>query len=52
MLNGLTSYSSKIFKRNLLFFIMLDYVDHGKKLFYLKVLLGNNFPQFDKSPGK
>ena len=27
-------------------------MNQRKALFYLKVLLGNNFPQFDKSPGK
>ena len=39
MLNGLISYSQ-------------DCVNQRKTLFYLKVLLGNNFPQFDKWPGK
>ena len=49
ILNGL---SIQIFKQNLSFFIIQDCVNQGKKLFYLKILLGNNFPQFDKSPGK
>ena len=49
MLNDLISYSGKIFKQNPLFFIMQDCVNQRKALFYLKVLLGNNFPQFDKS---
>ena len=52
LLNGLLSYSCQIFKENPLFFIMQDWVNQRKALFYLKVLLGNNFPQFYKSPGK
>ena len=28
-----------------------DYVNQRKALFYLRVLLDSNFPQFDKSPG-
>ena len=39
MLNGVISYSQ-------------DSVSQRKTLFYLKVLLGNNFAQFDKWPGK
>ena len=42
---------NKIFE-DLLFFITQDYVNQRKALFYLRVLLDNNFPQFDKSPGK
>ena len=34
------------------FFIIHDFVNQGKVLFYLKALLGNNFPQFNKSPDK
>ena len=34
------------------FFIILDCLNDRKALFYLKALLGNNFPQFDKNPGK
>ena len=52
MQNGFISYSSQIFKQNPLFFITENYVDQRKALFYLKVLLGNNFPHIDKSPGK
>ena len=51
-LNRVISYSTQIFKQNLWFFIIQDCVDQRKALFYLKILLGNNFPQFDKCPGK
>ena len=34
------------------FFTIHDFVKQGKVLFYLKALLGNNFPQFNKSPDK
>ena len=51
-LNCVISYSTQIFKQNLWFFIIQDCVDQRKALFYLKILLGNNFPQFDKCPGK
>ena len=34
------------------FFLIHDFVNQGKVLFYLKALLGNNFPQFNKSPDK
>ena len=50
MLNDLISYSGWIFKQNHLFFIIQDCLNQGKALFYLKVLLGNNSPWFDKSP--
>ena len=30
---------------------MQDCVNQRKALIYLMVLLGNSFPQFDKSPG-
>ena len=52
MLNGLISFSSQIFKENLLFFIIQDCVNQRQALFYLQILLGNTFPQFDKSPDK
>ena len=52
MLNDLVSYSSQIFKQNLLFFIIENCVNQGKALFYLEDFLGNNFPRFDKSLGK
>ena len=45
-------YSSHIFKQNHLFFIIQDCDNQRKALFYLKVLLGKNFPQFDKIPDK
>ena len=52
MLNDLVSYSGQIFKQNPLFFIIQDCVNQRKALFYLKVLLGINFLQFDKWLGK
>ena len=52
MLNDLVSYSSQIFKQNLLFFIIENCLNQGQALFYLEDFLGNNFPRFDKSPGK
>ena len=52
MLNDLLSCSGQILKQNPLFFIMQDCVNQVKALFYLKVLLGINFPQSDKGPGK
>ena len=52
MLNGFIPYSGQIFIKNSLFFKIQDCMNQRKALFYLKVLLGNNFPQFDKSPGK
>ena len=51
LLNDLISYSSYIFKHEPLFFIIQDCVNQ-RKTFHLKVLLANNFLQFDKSPGK
>ena len=50
MLNGLIPYSGQIFRQNPLFFIIQ--VNQRQVLFYLKVLRANNFPQFDKCPGK
>ena len=41
-----------VIKQDLLFFIILDCVNQRKSFFYLQVLFGNNFAQFDKSPGK
>ena len=47
------SYSGKIFEQSPSFFIIHDCANQERKtLFYLKVLLGNNFPLFDKCPGK
>ena len=51
MLNDLVWYSGQFFKKNPLFFIIQDCVNQRKALFYRKVLLGNNFPEFDKNPG-
>ena len=44
MLNEIMSYSGQIFKQNPLLFIIQDCVNQSKTLFYLKVILGNNFP--------
>ena len=52
MLNALISYSNQNFEQNPLFFIIQDWVSQRNALFYLKVLLGNNFPQFDQCPSK
>ena len=52
ILNDLASYGNQIFEQNPLFFIIQDCVNQRKTLFYPKVLLSNNFPQFDKSPGQ
>ena len=52
MINDLISRSGEIFKQDLLFFIIQVCDNQRKVLFYLKVLLYNNFPQFDKSPSK
>ena len=38
-------------KQSLYFFIIQDSVNQIKTLFNVMVLLGNNFHQFDKSPG-
>ena len=40
---------SNLFKQKPLFFIIQDCINQRKVLFSLKVLIGNNFPQFDKS---
>ena len=52
ILNGPKSYIGQIFKQNHEFFIVQDCITQRKALFYLMVLLGNNFPQFDKIAGK
>ena len=44
-------YSVQIFYQNP-FFKIQDCVNQGKASFYHKVLLGNNFLQFDKCPSK
>ena len=52
MLNGLISCNGQIFNQNPLFFVTQDCANPIKAFLLLKVLLGNNFPLFVKSPGK
>ena len=49
---ALYHYSDQIFKQNPLFFIIQVCDNQRKAFLYLKFLLGNNFSQFDKYPGK
>ena len=49
---NIKSKCSSIFKQISLFFITQDRVNQRKSLFYFKVLVGNNFHQFDETAGK
>ena len=44
MLQVLSSYDGQIFDQNVLFFIIMDFLNL-RNTFYLKALLGNNFSQ-------